>query len=59
MTYGSDMGLLAGVGRTTTVLFGPGDIRRAHRPDESVAVADVELVARSLALLLLRFCGTA
>lgn len=57
MTYGADMGLLAGVGRTPTVLFGPGDIRQAHRPDESVAVADLVGLARALAVTAVRFCG--
>jgi acetylornithine deacetylase len=38
-------------------MFGPGDVRRAHKPDEWVAVADLEAVARTLALTVLRFCG--
>jgi len=59
MTYGADMGLLVHVGETPTVLFGPGDVRRAHRPDESLAVDDLVAAARSLALLLPRFCGEA
>lgn len=59
MTYGADMGLLVHVGETPTVLFGPGDVRRAHRPDESLAVDDLVAATRSLTLLLLRFCGEA
>jgi acetylornithine deacetylase len=57
MTYGADMGLLVNVGRTPTVLFGPGDVRVAHRPDENVAVTELETVVRTLALTALRFCG--
>jgi len=57
MTYGADMGLLAEVGGTPAVLFGPGDIRRAHRPDEWVAVADLVATARTLAVAAVRFCG--
>jgi acetylornithine deacetylase len=57
MPYGADMGLLVNVGGTPTVLFGPGDIRGAHRPDESVAVDDLVALARSLAVAIVRFCG--
>jgi len=57
MTYGADMRLLVNEGRTPTVLFGPGDVRRAHQPDEYVPVADLIVVVRTLALTTLRFCG--
>jgi acetylornithine deacetylase len=57
MTYGADMRLLIGEGHTPTVLFGPGDVRQAHRPDEFVPVADLIAAARTLALVALRFCG--
>jgi acetylornithine deacetylase len=57
MTYGADMRLLVNVGQTPTVMFGPGDVRVAHRPDEFVPIADLEAVARTLALAALRFCG--
>jgi acetylornithine deacetylase len=57
MTYGADMRLLVNQGAVPTVMFGPGDVRRAHKPDEWVAVADLEAVARTLALTVLRFCG--
>lgn len=59
MTYGADMGKLAGLGGTPSVLFGPGDIRRAHRPDEYVEVEELVAVARTLAVAALRFCGVA
>ncbi|EFO80956.1 acetylornithine deacetylase or succinyl-diaminopimelate desuccinylase [Oscillochloris trichoides DG-6] len=57
MTYGSDMRLLVNVGQIPSVLFGPGDIRRAHCPDEYVDIADLRAVTRTLALTVLRFCG--
>lgn len=57
VTYGADMRLLVHEGRTPAVLFGPGDIRLAHRPDERVPVSDLAVVARTLALTALRFCG--
>jgi acetylornithine deacetylase len=58
MPYGCDMGLTVEVGGIPTVVCGPGDIRNAHVPDESVAVADLVASARTLALSALRFCGT-
>jgi acetylornithine deacetylase len=57
MTYGADMGLLVNVGHTPTVLFGPGDVRVSHRPDEYVPVQELETAVRTLTLTALRFCG--
>jgi len=59
MPYGCDMGLTTNVGRIPTVVFGPGDVRDAHRPDESVPIDDLVTVARTIALVTLRFCGVA
>ena len=59
MPYGCDMGLTVGVADIPTVVHGPGDIRDAHVPDESVSVADLVAAARTIALSALRFCGTA
>jgi acetylornithine deacetylase len=59
MTYGADMGLLSSLAGIPTVLFGAGDIRQAHRPDESVAIRELVELARVLALTVLRFCGVA
>jgi acetylornithine deacetylase len=55
--YGSDMALLVNHGATPAVLYGPGDVRNAHAPDEFVPIGDVTIAARSLALTVLRFCG--
>jgi acetylornithine deacetylase len=57
MTYGADMRLLVNLGNTPTVMFGPGNVRVAHRPDEFVPIADLVTVVRTLALTALRFCG--
>jgi acetylornithine deacetylase len=57
MTYGADMRLLVNQGGIPTVLFGPGNVRHAHRPDESVPIEDLLIVARTVALTALRFCG--
>ena len=57
MTYGADMRLLVNEGKIPTVLFGPGDVRQAHRPDEFVPIEDLLTVARTLAVAGMRFCG--
>jgi acetylornithine deacetylase len=57
VTYGADMRLLVNEGNTPTVLFGPGDVRKAHCPDEYVPVEQLVTAARTLALIALRFCG--
>jgi acetylornithine deacetylase len=59
MPYGCDLGLTTNVGNIPTVVFGPGDVRDAHRPDESVPVDDLVAVAQTLAATTLRFCGIA
>ena len=57
VTYGSDARHLVNVGNIPTVLFGPGDVRLCHRPDESVPVDDLVKATRALALTITRFCG--
>ena len=58
VTYGADMRLLVNVGGVPTVLFGPGDVRVAHMPDEHVPIVDLQAAAQTLILASLRFCGT-
>jgi acetylornithine deacetylase len=57
MPYGADMRLLVNEGRTPAILFGPGDVRRAHAPDESVPIPELVAATKVLALTILRFCG--
>ena len=57
VTYGSDMRLLVNTGHIPTVLFGPGDVCVAHRPDEFVQVDELRRAAEALILTALRFCG--
>ena len=57
VTYGSDMRHLVNVGGTPTVLFGPGDVRTSHRPDEYVSIEDLRTTVDTLTLTALRFCG--
>jgi acetylornithine deacetylase len=58
MTYGADMRLLVHQGRMPTLLFGPGDIRVAHAPDEFVPIDDLLIATQVLALTILRCCGS-
>lgn len=55
--YGADMRLLVNQGQVPTVLFGPGDVRKSHRPDESIRAQDLVEAARILAVTAIRFCG--
>jgi acetylornithine deacetylase len=56
MPYGADMRLLVNVGGIPTLMFGPGDVRKAHQPDEFVPLADLKTCTQTLALTILRFC---
>lgn len=56
MTYASDMRHLINTGETP-LIFGQGDVRNAHSPNEYVLVEDLIAVVRSLALTIIRFCG--
>lgn len=59
MRFGSDMRLLVHQGGIPTVLFGPGDVREAHRPNESVFLDELIKATKILAVTALRFCGVA
>ncbi|HEU0193254.1 MAG TPA: ArgE/DapE family deacylase [Gaiellales bacterium] len=52
--YGSDARLLIHQGATPCVLYGPGDPRLAHTPDEHVPLDDVVRCARVLAVWVIR-----
>ncbi len=57
MPYGADMRLLVNDGKMSTLMFGPGDVRKAHRPDEYVPLADLRAAAQTYALTVMRLCG--
>jgi len=57
MTYASDVRHLINVAETPTTVFGPGDVRVAHSPDEYVPINDLETTVRTLALAIVRFLG--
>jgi acetylornithine deacetylase len=55
--YGSDLRLYQARG-IPTLHYGPGDVRLAHGPNESVEVAEIVQVAQTLVLSILRLCGS-
>lgn len=57
MTYGADMRLLVDEGQTPAMLFGPGDVRVSHRPNEFVPIDDLLKATRTLIIAAIRFCG--
>lgn len=54
-SYGSDLRLLVNQGHIPSILFGPGDVRVAHMPDERIAIDEVVLAARAYVLASVRF----
>ncbi|MHB8867814.1 MAG: peptidase [Thermoleophilia bacterium] len=57
--WGTDAGLLAAVGHTPGVVFGPGATAAAHYADEYVDIDRVLEVAAIVALTLVDWCGPA
>ncbi|HEX2912702.1 MAG TPA: ArgE/DapE family deacylase [Chloroflexia bacterium] len=55
--YGSDLRLMVGLGNIPTLHYGPGDVKKAHAPNEFVPVDELEKCAQTLILTVLRFCG--
>jgi acetylornithine deacetylase len=53
--YGSDLRLLVNQGNIPSVLFGPGDVRVAHMPDEFISVEEIVVAARAYIVAALRF----
>jgi len=58
VTYGADMRHYVNVGQMPCVMFGAGNVDRAHRPDEFVPMDQVQQVAKALALFAAEWCAT-
>jgi acetylornithine deacetylase len=56
-TYGADMRHFTNVGGIPCVMYGAGDVRMAHRPDEFVPLPELATLTSSLTLFLVRWCG--
>lgn len=57
VTYGADTGLLVSVGGMDAMLYGPGDIRNAHKPNEYVPIQSLLDAVKAVVVTAMRFCG--
>jgi acetylornithine deacetylase len=57
--YGADMRLFIRFGQMPCVLYGAGDVNRAHRADEHISVAELLTAAKTFAAFLVDWCGLA
>lgn len=55
--YGSDLRLFTEHGGTPAILYGPGDVALAHTVEERVELGEVFACAKTLALLVVSWCG--
>jgi acetylornithine deacetylase len=54
---GCDMRIRVLYGKTPSLLFGPGDLRFAHRVDECIDIEELLRYTKTLALGMLEWCG--
>jgi acetylornithine deacetylase len=59
VTYGADMRHILIAGGVPCVMFGAGDVRLAHAPDESIPLNDLFTAITTTALLIADWCGVA
>jgi acetylornithine deacetylase len=57
VTYGADMRHLVLVGGTPCVMFGAGDVRLAHAPNESIPLDDLFTAVTTTAVFIADWCG--
>ncbi|MDP9410418.1 MAG: ArgE/DapE family deacylase [Actinomycetota bacterium] len=55
--YGADMRLFVRFGGMPCVMYGAGDVRVAHAPDEHVSISDLLTATQTVACLLADWCG--
>jgi acetylornithine deacetylase len=55
-TYGADMELFVNCGKIPTVIFGPGSIVPAHKPDEFISIDEYITSIKTLALSIYSWC---
>ncbi len=59
VTYGADMRHFVLAGGMPCVMYGAGDVRLAHAPNESVPLDEVRVATRTVAGLIAAWCGVA
>ncbi len=57
VAYGADMRLFVRFGEMPCVMYGAGDVRVAHAPDEHISIPDLLTATKTIALLLVDWCG--
>lgn len=57
VTYGADMRHFVLAGDMPCVMYGAGDVRLAHAPNESVPLDEVRTATRTIANLIAAWCG--
>jgi acetylornithine deacetylase len=57
VTYGADMRHFVHTGGMPCVMFGAGDVRLAHAPDESIPLDDLFMAITSTAVFIAEWCG--
>jgi acetylornithine deacetylase len=57
VTYGADMRHLVNTGGVPCVMFGAGDVRLAHAPDESIPIDDLLIAITTTAVFIANWCG--
>ena len=57
VTYGADMRHFIITGGVPCVMFGAGDVRLAHAPDESIPVEDLLTAITTTAVFIANWCG--
>lgn len=57
ITAGTDMRLYTEIGNMPCVIYGAGDVSVAHQHDEHISVTDVQTAAKTIAALLIDWCG--
>ncbi|MDQ4127991.1 MAG: ArgE/DapE family deacylase [Actinomycetota bacterium] len=55
--YGADMRLFVRFGGVPCVMYGAGDVRVAHAPDEHINITDLLTATQTVACLLADWCG--
>ncbi len=55
--YGADMRLFVRFGQMPCVMYGAGDVRVAHAPDEHISITDLLTATETVARLLADWCG--
>lgn len=58
VTYGADMRLFIRFGGMPCMMYGAGSVEHAHAPDEHLSIPDLLTATKTVACLLVEWCGT-